>query len=357
MQTDMSKILFFISSLTNSAGTERISTALANALSERGYHIDFVVHDSDINCFFKLNPSIRIYSLGLDKNMGSHKMRAAFRLHQLIRKNRYDIILNVGVSCAYVTLLACPQIYGCKIFSWEHFSTNTLGIMGRLKRYFSVCFSHCTIVLTHADKSFYPTFLQKRMIVVPNFTCINPDGLTSSSKNKVVLAAGRIEGKIKGFDLLVEAWQEVARYYPDWTLRIVGGGNPYELSKKIHDLQMEQFVQLAGPVENMADEYMNSSLFVLSSRSEPFGLVIIEAMSFGLPVVSFDCPNGPREIIDDGINGCLVENGNVKALYETMIEMISDGDLRVKLGASALYKYRTHYTLGNIINTWLTILN
>lgn len=352
----MPKILFFIRTLTNPAGTERISTALANALSDKGYHVDFVVHDSDARCFFELGPGINVFSLGLDKNMGAHKIKAASRLHRLIKKHRYDIILNVGVSCAYVTYLACPLFYGCKIFSWEHFSINTLGPAGRIKRYLSACFSYRTIVLTHTDRNFYPAFLHKKMTVIPNFTCINPDGLTAKLESKTVLAAGRIEGKIKGFDLLVEAWQEVARHYPDWTLKIAGGGNPYELSNNIHALSLEQSVRLTGAVKNMAGEYLDSSLFVLTSRSESFGLVIIEAMSFGLPVVSFDCPNGPREIIEDGINGRLVKNGNVKELSKALMEMISDKGKRARFGKSAQCKYKAQYTLDKILDTWLAIL-
>lgn len=352
----MPKILFFIRTLTNPAGTERISTALANVLSDKGYHVDFVVHDSDARCFFELGPGINVFSLGLDKNMGAHKIKAASRLHRLIKKHRYDIILNVGVSCAYVTYLACPWFYGCKIFSWEHFSINTLGPAGRIKRYLSACFSYRTIVLTHTDRNFYPAFLHKKMTVIPNFTCINPDGLTAKLESKTVLAAGRIEGKIKGFDLLVEAWQEIARHYPDWTLKIAGGGNPYELSNNIHALSLEQSVRLTGAVKNMAGEYLDSSLFVLTSRSESFGLVIIEAMSFGLPVVSFDCPNGPREIIEDGINGRLVKNGNVKELSKALMEMISDKGKRARFGKSAQCKYKAQYTLDKILDTWLAIL-
>ena len=352
----MPKILFFIRFLTNSAGIERISTTLANALSDRGYHVDFVVHYSYTRCFFELSPNINVFSLGLDKNMGAHKIKAALRLHRLIKKNRYDIILNVGVSCAYVTLLACPWLYGCKTFSWEHFSINTLGLAGRVMRYLSACFSYRTIVLTHTDKNFYPAFLHKKMTVIPNFTCINTDELTSKLENKTVLAAGRIEGKIKGFDLLVKAWQEVVKHYPDWILKIAGGGNPCELSNNIHDLYLEQSVKLTGAVGNMADEYLDSSLFVLTSRTESFGLVIIEAMSFGLPVVSFDCPNGPREIIEDGINGRLVENGNVKELSKAMMEMISDKEKRAKFGKSAQSKYKAQYTLDKILDTWLAIL-
>lgn len=169
------------------------------------------------------------------------------------------------------------------------------------------------------------------------------------------MAAGRIE-RIKGFDLLVEAWKEVVTRYPDWTLRIAGGGNPYELTQIIKEQKLEESVKLTGPVKEMSAEYLNSSIFVLSSRSEPFGLVLIEAMSFGVPVVSFDCPNGPREIINDGVDGKLVENGNIKALATAITEMIADKGARKKMGKAAIQKYNDKYTIDKIILMWLSVL-
>lgn len=351
------RILFFIASLTNSAGTERISTSLANALSTNGCQVDFVVNDSDTRHFFSLSSSINVYSLGLDKNIGEHIIKAAFRLSSLIKRERYDIILNVGVACACITFLAFPWVYGCRVFSWEHFSMKSTGYMGKLKRWISAFLSNHTIVLTHADLKAYPRLLQKKLDVIPNFTSINKDLQISQLDSNIVLAAGRIEGKIKGFDLLVEAWKEVITHYPDWTLRIVGGGNPYELTQIIKEQKLEKSVKLTGSVEEMGLEYLNSSIFVLSSRSEPFGLVLIEAMSFGVPVVSFDCPNGPREIINDGIDGKLVENGSVKALAAAVMEMIADEDARKRMGKAAIQKYRNKYTIDKILLMWLSVLN
>ena len=107
----------------------------------------------------------------------------------------------------------------------------------------------------------------------------------------------------------------------------------------------------------MEAEYLNSSVFVLSSRSEPFGLVLIEAMSFGVPVVSFDCPNGPHEIVNDGVDGKLVENGNVKALATAVMEMIADKDTRKRMGKAAFQKYSDKYILDKILLMWLSVLN
>lgn len=192
----MHKILFFIPSLCNSGGTERISTILANNLVSRGICVDFVVHSVTIDSFFDLDDSIHIYSLGFNGNINANKLKAALRLRKLIKLNHYNVIVNVGVACSCITFLSAPYLIGCKIISWEHFSICGLNFLGRLNRYLAVCLSKRTIVLTHADKFAYPRVLRKKIKVIPNFTCINKEGNRASLESKIVLAAGRIEVEV-----------------------------------------------------------------------------------------------------------------------------------------------------------------
>ena len=332
-----------------------MSTILANNLVSRGVCVDFVVHSVTVDSFFDIDDSIHIYSLGFNGNISTNKLKSALRLRRLIMLNHYDVIVNVGVACSCITFLSAPYLIGCRVISWEHFSISGLNYLGRLKRYLSVGFSKRTVVLTHADKSVYPRILRKKIIVIPNFTCINKNGDIACLDYKIVLAAGRIE-EIKGFDLLIEAWQEVKKKYPNWSLRVVGGGDACDLIQKVKKCNLEDVVDFVGSTTNMDIEYKKSSIFVLSSRAEPFGLVVIEAMSFGVPVVSFDCPNGPREIIDDGIDGLLVENGNVKAMSAAIMKMIADQNERKRMGRAAIRKYNNKFTVNKAIDIWLSIL-
>lgn len=353
----MNKILFFIPSLFNSAGTERISTSLANALQEKGFDVDFVVHSSNRKSFYELNSGINIYSLSLNGNINAHKIKAAIRLRKLIRNHKYNAIINVGVACANVTMLIIPQTLGCKVISWEHFSIKGLNFKRRLKHYISVFFSNYTIVLTKADRSAYPRVFDHKMTVIPNFTDINPFQKTSSLSNKVVLACGRLEEEVKRFDLLLKIWSKAHVNMPEWILRIVGDGDSSLLNKEAEKLKINDSIQFVGRCHDMSEEYLRSSLFVLTSKYESFSLVIIEAKSFGVPVISFDCPFGPREIIQNKIDGLLIENDNPDVFSKAMIRLMKDKELRLKMGRHATLDYLDRWNVNKIIDKWLIILN
>ena len=167
---------------------------------------------------------------------------------------------------------------------------------------------------------------------------------------------GRL-ASVKGFDLLLEAWAKVARKYPDWHLDIVGGGEERgKLERLITSLGLEGSASLEGVTPCVDNYYRRSSLFVLSSRLEPFGLVLIEAKSFGLPVVAYDCPFGPREVVRDGVDGILVENGSVEGLAQAMMRMLQEEDLRRKYGAEALADFKARWHVENVLDKWNNIL-
>jgi glycosyltransferase involved in cell wall biosynthesis len=150
-------------------------------------------------------------------------------------------------------------------------------------------------------------------------------GPRSTLREPVVVAAGRLE-RSKGFDLLIDAWIQVARRHPDWQLRIYGSGSlERDLREQIRALGLEGSVHLMGFSTALQEEMSRCSLFVLSSRSEGYGMVLVEAMATGVPVVSFDCPTGPREIIHHGRDGLLVPNRDVAAMAAALNQMIELG--------------------------------
>jgi glycosyltransferase involved in cell wall biosynthesis len=191
-------------------------------------------------------------------------------------------------------------------------------------------------VLTEADRAEYAELFggSTRIEQIPN-AVRELEGATPDLTAKTVIAAGRLKRQ-KDFGSLIRAFARVAERHPDWQLRICGGGpRRWGLAKLIGELGLEQSVVLTGPVKRLGDEMASASIYALSSKREGFPMVLLEAMSKGLPVVSFDCPTGPREIVRDRENGLLVPHQDVEALAGAINEMIEDEELRRRCGAGA----------------------
>jgi glycosyltransferase involved in cell wall biosynthesis len=212
-------------------------------------------------------------------------------------------------------------------------------------------------VLTEEDRRDYEAALRgaTRVVRLPN--AVPPlGGDRADPAAKVAVAAGRLNSQ-KGFDLLIEAWRPVAEAHPDWQLRIYGRGLHREaLKRQARDAGLAGQVLVLGATRDLGAALARGSLFVLSSRFEGFGIVVVEAMSKGLAVVSFDCPRGPGEIIDDGRDGVLVPPGDVPALSRALLEVVGDEERRRALGTAALETAR-RYDPGAVGKEWVTLID
>jgi glycosyltransferase involved in cell wall biosynthesis len=208
------------------------------------------------------------------------------------------------------------------------------------------------VVLTDQDAREYAEHLPAppQLEVIPN-TARRMEGKQAPLSGTTVLAAGRLTPQ-KGFDLLIHAFARVAAKDPDWRLRICGGGSErQDLQRLVDEHGLADVVTLPGPVKRLGEEMERASIFVLSSRFEGFPLILVEAMSKGLPVVSFDCPTGPRDVIDDHRNGILVPAGDIDALASGMLELVADDKLRHQLGAAAALTANS-YTIDALGPKW-----
>jgi len=187
------------------------------------------------------------------------------------------------------------------------------------------------VVLTEEDKKQWAEL--NNIISIPDPLTFFPEQISSLQKKRVI-AVGRYVYQ-KGFDLLLKVWSMIEKRYPDWELVIFGSGNrePYECLK--NELKIDgSRCHLNGPSSNIQQEYMNSSIFAFASRFEGFGMVLIEAMACGLPVISFDCPCGPRDIISDNEDGLLVQNGDVNSYVCKLSLLMDDASLRQRMSAA-----------------------
>lgn len=187
------------------------------------------------------------------------------------------------------------------------------------------------VVLNPDEKKYYPF---ANVVVIPNF--VDPVPKEFALREKTVIAAGRI-APVKQFDHLLRAWSLICEKNPEWTLKIFGDGDVRHFDKLkalLHELNLKNAF-LMGPSDEMPREMANASLYAMTSSSECFPMVLLEAQQQGLPVLSYDCPNGPRNIITSGIDGMLTPPNEIDIFAQTMQELLGNQQLLETMGAKA----------------------
>lgn len=210
----------------------------------------------------------------------------------------------------------------------------------------------CLVALTQADAVYWKKYIP-RVEIIPNMITITPS-VVSDYESKNVISVGRYSYE-KGFDRLIEAWNLIACKHPDWKLYIYGNGDRTAFEELVERYRLEDSIFCMPATDDIVSKYTQCSIYAMSSRYEGFGLVLTEAMSCGLPCVSFDCPYGPSEIIDDGKDGYLVENNNVYMFADKISKLMEDSGLRRKLGSMARQNV-VRYNKQNMMARWITLL-
>ena len=204
------------------------------------------------------------------------------------------------------------------------------------------------VVLTNEDAKLWPEIPNVK--VIPNPVSFFPK-YVSTCQNKQVIAVGRYFGE-KGFDRLISAWSIVNKLHPDWHLKIYGDGFlRKQLQNQIDSLNLSESCNLEYPVKDIESKYLESSIFAMTSHFEGFGLAIIEAMSCGLPVVSFACNFGPIALISNNTDGFLVPNGGIQQLADKICALIENEEMRCDMGKQARLKAE-NYCIEHIGKQW-----
>ncbi len=283
--------------------------------------------------YFDLSCSVRRLDLGFtaddEKFRGFGYVRGGafksfIRMVFLLLKKRPDYVVSNWTSMNCFALIAALP-FKTRVVCIEHMHFDQPSKFWQICRRLTYWSAHRVVCLTSMDLDEYKKFGIKSEKIFNPLT-VNVSGL-SKRQGKKFIAVGRLEDQ-KGFDILISAFRAVVNVHPDARLEIYGDGTQrYALFQLIKNFQLESFVTLMGATKDISKAYANSDFFVLSSRFEGFGLVIVEAQAHGLPVVSFDCPRGPSEIITDRVNGLLVENGSIADLSIKMIELLDNPEM------------------------------
>lgn len=335
------RILYITNGISGAGGLERVLSLKASELAEkRGYELAILgLNQGMDDPFYSFSPKIRMESLRLGSSPVSYILGYRKGIQEVVDRFQPDIIsvCDDGLKGFFIPLFLktrAPLIYerhASKEIERRHSGESLLQrmkrkltwtLMSRLGKKFSRF-----VVLTQGNLKEWEGL--RNLSVIPNPLSFFPDQV-SSLRNKVVLCVGKISA-LKGHDLLVEAWKKVHARYPDWELHLYGKENLDFLDTRNLGFNIFHF----PPEKDIESKYLQSSLYVLSSRSEGFGMVLIEAMACGLPCVSFDCESGPADIVRHGEDGFLVEKENAEELAERMLELIEKESLRDAMGKKA----------------------
>ncbi len=271
-----------------------------------------------------------------------------------------DIFISVNHPWAIIAKAAAIGT-NLKVISTEHNSYEKpdyikTSISDKLHKFIFNSFVDRVTVLSQADKNFIGKRL-KNVYVLPNPLSFAPIE-KSCKKENIILAVGRLNSwKVKGFDLLINAWKEIAKNYPDWKLRIIGYGSKENLqyvNSLAEGIMSTQFEILDFDNE-IIEQYRRASIFVLSSRYEGFGMVLIEAMSQGCACIACDYKGRQKEIIYDGVDGLIAEVDNIMSLKEKMESLLNNQKLRVEIQKHAIEKSKI-FKLNSIMDIWWKII-
>ena len=353
------KLVYLTPALYMAGGVERVLTLKANYFAEHfGYDVTIILTEGKGKSpFYPLSERIKVVNLniGFEQLWNCSFLKKIFVYLKKQRQYKKALTAELMKLCPDITVSLLRReinfLIGIKDGSkkigelhvnrlnYRNFEANDTNF---IKQLFAKLWMFSLVkqlkrldrfvVLTEEDMLAWPEL--QNVSVIPDPLSFVPTAQSSLSVKRVI-AVGRYVYQ-KGFDLLLQAWAKIERQCPDWMLVVYGDGDktPYEQMMRNLGIDTSRCL-LNGPTTDIQREYVNSSLFVFTSRFEGFGMVLVEAMVCGLPVVSFACPCGPKDIVRDGEDGFLVENGNIDELVQQLMKLMVDHRLRTAFARHA----------------------
>jgi glycosyltransferase involved in cell wall biosynthesis len=364
------KLLLLIHSL-GSGGAERVLSTLANHWANKEWQVTVVTMTSEATDFYQLDNRIRRIALNLARDSTNSVVAVINNLHRvlavrrLLHKIQPDVALAMMSTSNIVLALASLGIRNIVTVGSERThppNAFTQNFWNRARR---LSYRYLSAVVTLTQESagwLIANASPKKVAVIPNAAIwplppqtpiIKPP---PNSNGYRLITVGRLSHE-KGFDLLIQAFSKLASDFPDWELVIIGEGpERVQRQAQIDMLGLTRQIKLPGRCGNLQQWYESGDLYVLTSRFEGFPNTVVEAMSHGLPVVSFDCTTGPREIIRPGIDGVLVAPEDRKELEVALRDLMTDHDKRRQFGQHAI-EVRSRFALERVVDLWEALFN
>ncbi|MBM6720191.1 glycosyltransferase family 4 protein [Bacteroides gallinaceum] len=349
------KIIYCIAGTCHSGGMERVLANKANYLTGHGYEVVIVTTDQQgLPPFFPLAEQIRCIDLGInyEENNGKSfankllhyplkQYRHQKRLAAILKREKPDITVSMFCNDAgFITRIndGSKKVLEIHFSKFKRLQYNRKGLW-RLADLWRSRQDERTVrrfdkfvVLTEEDKGYWGNL--PNITVIPNANTF-ATSQAAALENKKVIAIGRYTYQ-KGFERLIEAWNILSPGFPGWKLDIIGNGEERDkLQDLIHAYHLDGQVTLVSPTKSIDKVYLDASVLVMSSRYEGLPMVLLEAQAFGLPIVSFACKCGPKDIVANGETGFLVEENDIEGLARQLVKVMKDKNLRKQMGRKA----------------------
>lgn len=366
------KILYITDSIIIWGGLQRILVEKMNFLAEQcGYNIYIVTSDQDNHVSpFPISPLVHFHDICINFHH-QYQYRGFRRLYEMRRlQKKYEQSLERCIDDINPDVLVCVRIHllksllkvkgsiplvveshsMCKSYLYDE-EKPLQRLIARLKTY-RVRKAQMVVALTKGDAEDWQK-INNNVCVIPNIVHLNDSRKLSDCSAKKAIYVGRFS-KQKDIDILIRIWALVHDRHPDWQLCIYGGYSD-QYGRLIPMLENNGInIVVNAPTSHIFQQYVDSSMLLLTSLYEPFGLVLPEAMSCGLPVVSFDCPYGPADIITDGVDGFLIRDRDVSMYAEKVCMLMEDRSLRKAMGKAGILSSQ-RFSVEKILPQWSSL--
>ena len=348
--------------LDDSGGGERVAVSLANELTKK-YEVHLIgltTKQSDL--FFKINSQVK-YSNFFDHRVRLSKniLKISIMLKKYFRDNEIEVAFGIGISANIFLSLAGIGTQ-TKVVLCDHTNsiTDNSELSQKVQRYVGTKLADKIITLTQEDRENYIKkhgVSDERICYIYNWKEAALSDVSYNNKSTKIVTVGRFDSQ-KGYDYLVQVAKKVLSEKSDWTWEIYGSGNQDEVDK-IKELIKENNLQdkllIKGLEKNQDLIYGDKGIYVMTSRYEGLPLVLLEAQQYNLPIVSFCCPTGPSEIVEDGVNGFLVDCYDTDKMSEKLLKLMENESLRHSFSAHAKDNM-DKFDKNRILNQWIELI-
>ncbi|MBT1179930.1 glycosyltransferase family 4 protein [Bifidobacterium vespertilionis] len=356
----MTTICFLSGVISHNGGTERVGTMIANVLSDYGYDVRILSFWNHGTPFFAVDDRVKIDYLMNPKTEGKlfHTyLYPVWKLRNYVKANHIDVLIDIDSVLAYWTV---PSLCGlfCRHIVWDHFNYFHAQTEPRRVTALRLIHGHVDrlVLLTHQDKRMYldAGFSEQQLTVINNPTPFEHVAPSPRSEHRVI-AVGRLTDQ-KGCDRLISAWSRIHQMVGDWRLTFVGSGELRDdLMRQAEDAEIDN-IDFISATQNVQEWYDKASIYALTSRYEGFPMVLLEAMSKGLPIVANDCLTGPRELVHDSVNGYLVADGDMDSFADKLLSLINDRAKQDEFSCHALSMSKAFH-IKPIADKWRALID